>query len=298
MKTAIFVLNAVLILGTRPASSLSTDQAGVRFETPPARMWTNIPISATLYPSAPPSAVPAPAVYSVAAVQSADLHEAYDRLLKKYVRASGVRYAQWADNETDRQALKVYIRRLTELDPARLSRTEALAYWINLYNALTLDLILAHYPVDSIRELADGEKTPWQIPRVEVAGRPLTLDEIENAIIRPQFRDARIHFALNCAAVSCPPLAPEAYTGANLYAQLERATRKALRDRRWLRISETQIAVSQIFEWYAQDFIDQAGSIRRFLARYRPDQRATLLDESRELVYMEYVWKLNDASME
>lgn len=236
----------------------------------------------------------------VGAEPPAGLHAPYDSLLCRYVDERGVRYRAWQASEADRRGLQSYVHGLESVDPASLDHDQALAFWVNLYNAVTLDLILDHYPVESIRDIGGEQEDPWERTLVRVAGRDLTLNEIEHGILRPRYEDPRIHFALSCAAKGCPPLASHAFVGARLQAQLEAVTAAALDDSAFVDVSacrggEGTIRISRIFEWYARDW-DGVGGVRAFLARYRPGDRERLLDARCELDYHEYDWALNDAS--
>lgn len=226
-------------------------------------------------------------------IDSAGLHRPFDILLRLYVEGDRVDYDHFANMPEDVRRLSEYVDTLESQNLAGFTRDDSLAYWINLYNAATLELVLQHYPVKSIKDIDE----PWERKVVEVSGKPLSLNEIENTIIRPQFKDARIHFALNCAAIGCPPLAKRAYIPDSLDAQLDAACRRALHDERWVQIGEKEIKVSKIFEWYRQDFVDDSGSIREFIARYRPEDREDLLDQNRELKFLNYNWKLNNVEI-
>lgn len=238
-------------------------------------------------------------VFLSPAAASGGLHEDYDRLLERYVvRDLYVDYAAWHSEAEDLARLDSYLQQLQEVDPRALERDEELAYWINLYNATTLDLILDHWPVASIKDLGGMLTSAWEKELVEVQGRSLTLNQIENEIIRERFEEPRIHFALNCAALGCPPLASNAYTGDRLEEQLESATRRTVRDRRWVDLSRCRtygkgsIQLTKIFDWYAEDFGGEAG-IRGFLARYHPESRLPLENEGCSLDYLDYDWSLN-----
>ena len=227
--------------------------------------------------------------------RAGELHKAYDQLLQKYVEDGRVNYAAFHRSQQDVATLHKYVHSLEKINPDKLAPKEALAYWINLYNAVTLRLILDNYPVESIKDIGGFFSSPWKKKLVTVQGRSLTLNEIENEIIRPQFKDARVHFALNCASIGCPPLADRAYAGTHLDEQLNAASSYALQRENWLKI-DGAIKTSKIFNWYAQDFIDYAGSVRQYLARYRPDLKSILLDENKSLEFMDYNWNLNEAN--
>ncbi len=146
-------------------------------------------------------------------------HSPWQGLLDAYLdtrHPSGVhRFAYAAVRSADRAVLRAYLAALQALDPRRYSRPEQEAYWINLYNALTVDLVLAHYPVKSIREIGGGWllRGPWDDAIAKVAGRALSLNDIEHGVLRPIWRDPRIHYAVNCASIGCPNLC-----GAGLHA--------------------------------------------------------------------------------
>ena len=217
------------------------------------------------------------------------LHGRYDQLLQRHVRDLGVDYAAWHRSEADRAALARYVDELTALDPAGWPRADRLTYWLNLYNAVTLRLILDHYPLDSIRDLGGFlKKSPWKRDLVTVGGRDLTLDNIEHDIIRPEFGDARIHFAVNCAAIGCPPLHDRAFRAAELDAQLDLVSRLAVNHPRWVRVDGDGIRVTKIFEWYGDDFETDGASVRTFIDRFRDEP---LPDGKIE--YLEYDWSLN-----
>ncbi|HQU74743.1 MAG TPA: DUF547 domain-containing protein [Calditrichia bacterium] len=228
--------------------------------------------------------------------ESGNLHDRYDALLKKYVKGESFDYQGLFGNKADLEALHRYVDQLAGQQPSQMSREAALAFWINLYNAGTLRLVLDHYPVESIKDIGGLLSSPWNKKIVTVEGEELTLNQIENEVIRPQFGDARIHFALNCASIGCPPLAAEAFTAEKLDQQLTRVTRQALGKPRWVEISSGEIRLTKIFDWYKSDFEASAGSVRQFIAVYLPDQKEALLDESRKLTFGDYDWRLNKRS--
>ncbi len=221
-----------------------------------------------------------------------ELHQPFDQLLQKYVVNGLVKYDDLHRAKKDVALLRDYVHSLEQINPEKMNKKEALAYWINLYNAVTLRLIIDNYPVGSIKDIGGIFSSPWKKKLVIVNGKNLTLNQIENEIIRPKFKDARIHFALNCASIGCPPLAAHAYQAGSLDRQLDKASKIALSQENWLKIDKS-IRVSKIFNWYGQDFIDYSGSVRQYLARYRPDLRETILDEKKSLKFMDYNWDLN-----
>lgn len=209
-------------------------------------------------------------------------YDAYNALLGKYVAADG--RVNYKGLKADADALDRVARAFSAQTPADTwSKNERLAFWINVYNAFTLKLIVDHYPVKSIT-LLDGGK-PWDVKRVQIGGTAYSLNQIENEIIRPQFKDARIHFALNCAAKSCPPLYNKAFLPASLNKQLDQRTRAYIRalSKGW---TATTVELSKIFEWYKDDF----GDLRAFLNAYVSKKIAP----GATIKFAEYNWDLNE----
>ena len=208
-------------------------------------------------------------------------HSVWNDLLKKNVSATGkVNYKGF---KADAELLDAYIRALNEGVPTENASKEArLAYWINAYNAVTVRLIVSNYPLSSITKL-DGGK-PWDVKRYANGGKKLSLNDIENNILRPM-GDARIHFALNCAAKSCPPILNEAFTAENVNKLLEQRTRQFVNSSRTV-IEKDALKVSKIFDWYGKDF----GNVVDFVNKYAKTKAA----KTAKVTYLEYDWDLND----
>ena len=217
-------------------------------------------------------------------------HTQFDQLLKRYVTAEGVAYRQWNETNSDVTRLSEYINTLEALDLGSLSRSQRLAYWINLYNAATLELVLTHYPVKSIKKIGSFLSSPWDRKVVTIAGEELSLNQIENEIIRPRFKDARIHFALNCASIGCPLLRAEVYTSAELDAQLDEACTLALNDRRWVDLSGKKLKLTKIFDWYRDDFVTDKSTVIDFIAQYRREP----IPAEVKISHGDYDWSLNE----
>ena len=223
-------------------------------------------------------------------------HEIWADLLGKYVKPGGVDYSGFKAEE-DR--LDQYLKVLEDTDPEKLSRNEQYAYYINAYNAWTIKLILSGYPeITSIKELGNFFKSPWEKEFVRIDGRLTTLDDIEHNILRPRFKDPRVHFAINCSAISCPPLRPEPYRGQTLDQQLEDSTRSFVNDENSYRLDGNNLFVSRIFKWFSEDFSDGVlgfylkyaeGNLKEKLAA----QRGTL-----KVKYLNHDWSLNDIKSE
>ena len=210
------------------------------------------------------------------------LHDAFNDLLKKYVSESGaVNYQQL---KTEINKLDNYLNSLAAGIPDKSwSKNASLAYWINAYNAFTIKLILKNYPVKSIKELDKGK--PWDVAWITLGGKKYSLNNIENDIIRPQFKDARIHFALNCAAKSCPPLANSAFTENNINLLMESQASKFTNSSA-NQLGSAPIKISKIFDWYKEDF----GNVIDFLNKYS----TTKVKQGTKIEYMDYNWSLNE----
>jgi len=162
------------------------------------------------------------------------------------------------------------------------SRNEALTYWLNAYNAYTLKLILNNHPVKSITDLHGGK--PWDVKWIKLDGKTYSLNQIEHDIIRPRYKDPRIHFAVVCAATSCPPLASYAFDADIVNRQLDRLARSFINNKKFNQ-TEDEVKISKIFDWYGEDF----GDVRTYLNKYLD----TDIPEGTEIGYAEYDWALN-----
>jgi hypothetical protein len=210
-------------------------------------------------------------------------HQLLDSLLQKHVSDQGK--VNFKGLKADKAALDAYCQLLSD-NPVQetWTRAEKMAFWINAYNAFTLKLIVDNYPTKSILNF-DGGKT-WDVRRIKIGDKKYSLNNIENDILRPQFKDPRIHFAVNCAAKSCPPIWNHAYTAENLETTLETRTRAFVNDKKYNTLSSTRAQVSKIFDWYGADF----GDVKKFLNQYSE----TKLKSSATLIFSEYNWDLND----
>ena len=218
-------------------------------------------------------------------------HDLFDQLLEKHVKNGVVDYKGLKQNETK---LEEYLGVLEMVDPEKLSRNDQFAFFINAYNAWTIKLILTGYPgVKSIKELGSFFRSPWKKKICRIGGEVITLDDIEHAILRPRFKDPRIHFAVNCASKDCPPLRKEAYRGSILDKQLDDATKQFLNDPKKNYLDGKTLYVSEIFEWFGDDFDNR---IVEFFLRYaQEDLKKNLLKDQNaiEVKYLDYDWSLN-----
>lgn len=223
----------------------------------------------------------------------------FDRLLQRYVTAGSdglnrVDYRAWRASSADRAALDAYIDAHEAARPSQLSRNDQFAFWANLYNAVTLDVVLDAYPVSSIRQIRPNILAigPWTVERVTVEGQSLSLDDIEHGIMRPTFRDPRVHYSVNCASIGCPNLQREAFRGSRLEAQLDAAARAFIASDRGVRITPQGLRLSRIYQWFGEDFGTEA-QLREHLARYATSARAADIRNQRIIGYA-YDWDLND----
>jgi hypothetical protein len=230
-------------------------------------------------------------------------HSQWSAFLERYIDASSsdgvarIRYG--AVTKPDKDALKAYIGSLSGADPTLLGRDEAFAYWANLYNALTVDLILSRYPVASIRNIKPSPIAigPWKMPATNVNGVSLSLDDIEHKILRAAFKDARVHYALNCASIGCPDLRSEAFNGADLDAALDAAARAYVNHPRGVRFDgKGKPVVSAIYKWFKEDFGGNDTGVIAHLSRYADPALAERLKSARRIGGYDYDWALNDAT--
>ncbi len=220
-------------------------------------------------------------------------HSAWDGFLSSYVSrgADGVNRVNYRVAKNVHGSLKAYLSSLEAMDPTQLSKDAAMAYWINLYNAKTVDAILDNYPVSSIRDIGGGffSRGPWDEKIVTVSGRSLSLNDIEHGILRPIWRDARIHYAVNCASIGCPNLRTKAFTAVSLNSDLNLAARDYVLHPRGAEMTSNGLVVSSIYEWYKSDFGGSDAGVIAHLAQFGGPQGATRIYDDR------YDWSLNES---
>ncbi|OGR02022.1 MAG: hypothetical protein A2520_05145 [Deltaproteobacteria bacterium RIFOXYD12_FULL_53_23] len=239
-------------------------------------------------------------------------HSPWDIVLKKYLltkHPSGInRFRYKAVSAADRQALKSYLERLQTVNVSSLNQNEQKAYWINLYNALTVQVILDHYPVKSIMDINISQgmfsRGPWDAKLLKIKGEEVSLNDIEHRILRPIYRDNRLHYALNCASLGCPNLQPQAYTAANLEQLLVKGATDYINHPRGVGMVDGKLQVSNIYKWFQVDFGDTEQGVIRHLLPYL-DQvgkaqgaKGKLIDTVRSYnkgLRYEYDWNVNAA---
>lgn len=242
-------------------------------------------------------------------------YRAYGRMLAAHVDGERVDYARLRASRASLDDVVSAFGAVTTAEEAGWSRDQRLAYWINAYNLFTLRAIVDHYPIrgrwlslsprNSIRQI-DGV---WTTLRWNAAGRTVTLDDIEHKVLRPLFQEPRIHTAINCASVGCPPLAVEPYVAARLDQQLDAAARRYLASPRGLVVDGATLRLSSIFKWYGDDFHARYGpagpggrplaerALLAFVARYGPPAaRAAAGSGTARITFLDYDWSLNDTA--
>ena len=205
------------------------------------------------------------------------------------------------DGEVDYSSLKKrtallekYLDSLAAIDSNGLDSQEQFAFFINAYNGWTIKLILDNYPgVGSIKELGSLFRSPWKKKICRVDGKLVSLDHIEHEILRPRFKDPRVHFAVNCASKGCPPLKSTPYTGSELDQQLNEVTISFINDRKHNHLEKNTLHVSSIFKWFSKDF---NNDILSFFLRYGDNELKAQLEERKSRIsidYLDYDWSLN-----
>lgn len=226
-------------------------------------------------------------------------HSRWQALLDRYLvtdHPSGINRLDYAAvTADDRVTLRAYIEQLEAFDPRTLNRNEQGAYWINLYNAVTIELVVENYPVKSIRKINGGLLSlgPWNDELVSVAGKALTLNDIEHRILRPIYRDPRIHYAVNCASLGCPNLAGRAYTGANIAELLDAGAYAYINHPRGAAFDSGKLRVSTIYKWFKVDFGGTDRKLLDHLQRYAEDELGSRLAEYDGRIRYDYDWDLN-----
>ncbi len=231
-------------------------------------------------------------------------HSKWGLFLDRYLvtgTPSGVNLVRYGEvTPADRRLLETYVGELQAVQVTRLSRAEQKAYWINFYNALTIKVILDHYPVDSITDIdiSPGlfSNGPWGAKLVQVEEKEISLDDIEHRILRPIWQDNRVHYAVNCASIGCPNLQGEPFTAENTERLLEKGAREYIRNPRGARFAgDRRMVLSSIYDWFQVDFGGSEKGVLRHLSRYAEPDFAERLDRFDGDIDYEYDWDLNGA---
>lgn len=229
-------------------------------------------------------------------------HSAWAQLLTKYRSIGSDQVARFAYGKVfpaDKAALKAYLAALQTTDVDALDRDEQYAYWLNFYNALTVDVVLDHWPVRSIKDIdiSPGlfSSGPWGKKLVTVAGEELSLDDIEHRILRPIWRDPRIHYGVNCASIGCPNLLAEPFTGTNVNIALQNAAMGYINHPRGATIMNGELVVSSIYRWFQEDFGGNDRGVIRHMLQYAAPKLAYEVQRFDEIDEDRYDWVINAA---
>ena len=230
-------------------------------------------------------------------------YQIWSDFLRRYLDTSnsdGIHRVDYAGvTAEDREGLKQYLLRLQKIPVSRLSRIQQLPYWINLYNAFTVHLILEHYLLDSIVDIRYGffDFGPWDEKLLQIEDEEVSLNDIENRILRPIWKDPRLHYALNCASLGCPNMQPESFHCGNVESLLNSGARDFINHPRGLRFeNDDDLLLSKIYDWYADDFGDNEKEILQHLIRYANQSTKTRLESFDGDIDYDYDWDLNGVS--
>ena len=214
--------------------------------------------------------------------------DSYGNLLVKYATSAGVKYAEWKNNAADMQALQGVVDAIAKENVSALGQKEQLAFYINAYNAWILHEALGKYPTKSVK---DTLFTFFTGKRIKVAGEEMSFNHLEKDVIRPKFNEPRVHFALNCASRSCPPLKSEPFRADKLEGQFEGLAKTFVNSERGVKYAADKktAELSKIFDWYKDDF--KEGGPIAFINK----RRSTPLPNDVKITYQDYDWGLNEA---
>ena len=226
-------------------------------------------------------------------------HSAWQKFLDRHLvtNPDDILRVNYAVEALARSELNDYLAALQQTDPRTLSRQEQLAYWINLYNAMTVEIVLRNPQKGSILRMGKGLFSigPWNDPVLQVAGHEMTLNDVEHRILRPIWKDHRIHYAVNCASLGCPDLNRNAYTGANAEALLDESEAAYIGHPRGVSFSERgRLQLSSIYKWYRKDFAPDTRELLEYLADHHPAYADRLRSYDDRIDYR-YDWNLNRA---
>lgn len=194
-------------------------------------------------------------------------------------------------NSKDKEQLELYISQLSALDPREYAKLEQYAYWVNLYNALTVNLIVDHYPIPSITKLGGFFSFgPWEQKIITINQKELTLNDIEHRILRPIWKDPRTHYAVNCASLGCPNLQKQAFTAENTELLLEKSATEFINSEKGVKVTNDKWVLSSIYDWFAEDF-----GTKQQLFEHLVQYNKALKSKKKSISY-HYDWTLNDTN--
>ncbi len=229
-------------------------------------------------------------------------HSQFSSLLKTYVKRdkNGLNRVDYKGFKNKQSDLKAYIKSLEAVKVTSLSRAEQFAYWANLYNAVTIDVVLEAYPVKSIKDIdiSPGifSNGPWGKKLVTIEGTKISLDDIEHQILRKVHKDPRVHYAVNCASVGCPNLQTEAFEASKLEAQLEKAAKDYVNSNRGAVVKSNRLSISKIYIWFKKDFGGNDAGVLAHLKRYANPKLKEKITKIGSINSSFYDWTLNEQS--
>ncbi|MCB0421201.1 MAG: DUF547 domain-containing protein [Bdellovibrionales bacterium] len=230
-------------------------------------------------------------------------YKSYEEILKKFVVVSGpvstVKYKSLKTNRTELDQFTQSLSSVTQKQFNEWTQPQQIAFLINAYNALTLKLIIDHYPVKSIKKIGSFFSSPWKKEFFSLFGKKSFLDHIEHGILRKKYSEPRVHFAVNCASIGCPALANFAYTAEKLEEQLQQQTKLFLSDskRNTLNTKSKTLRLSKIFDWFEEDFSKNKNSVAKFIAPHITGDKTlqkSIIDGTYKIEFHSYDWNLND----
>ena len=308
----------ILLSGILLGAAVSTPVYAQSANTPQNTKNTTSDTAALLPPSSSPSVlVVAPSASSPTSTQvvsvspdtkptgveadpAAPQPSAWGQILSQYtVQASNggptlFDYKALAASPSDMEKLAHYIQNLSAQKPSTMDRAHAMAYWANLYNALTVQVVAQNYPVKSIREIKSGwRKGPWRRELVTVEGEKLSLDSIEHGIMRPTFKTPLVHYMVNCASIGCPNLKPTPWRAETLDADLENAARTYINSPRGVNIVKGRLTVSSIYRWFRKDFGNNEADIIAHLLAYADNPLKARIVGFKKIDKYKYNWDVN-----
>ena len=224
-------------------------------------------------------------------------HQRWQEILSTYLQerpdGSGRRFNYQGVTQADKAKLEQYLMQLQRIKPRQLNQNEQLAYWINLYNALTVNLVIKHFPIESIKEIGDGITGPWNMSIATVEGMSLTLNNIEHGILRGIWKDNRIHYVINCASIGCPDLPSTPIVSENINQQLNQGAIRFINQEKALHFIEGTLILSSIYNWFSDDFGANNQILLQHLMQYAKPVLKTKLRQYEGEIDFTYNWKLN-----
>jgi hypothetical protein len=224
-------------------------------------------------------------------------HQLWGELLTTYLSqnaAQDIRTFNYGKvTSQDKAKLQDYLAQLQNIDPRDYQKNEQLAYWSNLYNALTINVVLKHYPIDSIKDIGDGITGPWNINLATVVGKSLTLNQIEHGILRALWQDNRVHYVINCASVGCPDLPSQPLNGSNIEQQLTTAATRFINQSKGVKFEGNNLVLSSIYHWFSVDFGENEQQLLIHLTRHAEPSLNQKIKAFKGNIEYDYNWKLN-----